>query len=149
MGNTLGTTKVQKIQHPTSSPKEKKLSPLGTCWLTSLAVKNLYAYLPFYHFWHRLMGRGTNYATNSCFLLISWWVFTQSSLFWFFFKDYFDWPIPKSLLLLGTSWGTDWEHEKNPPKKNPFPYPQTQKKKSWALLNACGAFSLVAWKLWS
>jgi hypothetical protein len=41
----LGTTKIQKIQHPTLLKMKKKLGLLGACWLTSLAAKNFYGYL--------------------------------------------------------------------------------------------------------
>ncbi len=142
MGNTLGTTKVQKLQHH-NPPQKKKTEPIGQCWLTSLAVKNFYAYLPLYHFWHRLMGRGTNNVTNSCFLLISWWMFTQSSFLFLFSRSHFDWPIPKSLLLLGTSSGTDWKHEKTPPKKSLIVPPNPKENKlgpfecMWSLLIGC------------
>jgi hypothetical protein len=55
IGNMLGThweidwnNKNSKNASPTPTPlnpppKEKRLGPLGACWLTSLAAKNFYA----------------------------------------------------------------------------------------------------------
>ncbi len=56
----------------------------------------------------------------------------------------------KSVVLLGTSWGTWWEHignRKINSKIQHFPKPK-RKRKTWAILSACWAFSLAACKFY-
>jgi len=54
---------------PSSSSNEKKLGPLGACWLTSLAAKNFYANLSLLFI---IFGLGTQIVGHSQITLLGY-----------------------------------------------------------------------------